>query len=294
MSLDMNGLKVTILGGDAREIILAKYLAKSGYCVKMVGHNVQEENITLCQDLKEGLCEAQVVILPTPGINDRGEIYSTFTKNPLLLSEDILSGLPAGTPLFVGAARPLLKEMVNRLGLQLVELLNLDEVAILNSIPSAEGAIQIAMERLPVTIHDSHCFVLGFGRTGVTLARVLNALGAHTTVVARNPAQRARAFEMGCTACSFQELPDLVEGAEVIFNTVPALVLDESLLKKASKDVLIIDLASSPGGTDFEAARKLGIDASLAPGLPGKAAPSTAGKILFQVIPKLIAEKLAI
>jgi dipicolinate synthase subunit A len=294
MTSGPGGVKVAILGGDAREVFLAGYLAKAGFSVRVVGLFAQEENITSCQDPAEGLRGVQVVILPVPGINERGEVYSAFLERPLLLSKDILAILPAGTPLFVGVARPLLKKMAEQLGLQLIELLNLDEVAILNSIPSAEGAIQIAMEKLPVTIHGSRSFVLGFGRTGVTLARALTALGALTTVAARNPAQRARALEMNCAVCSFQELPGLAGQAEVIFNTVPAFVLDDRLLKKVSKEVLIIDLASSPGGTDFEAARRLGINAILAHGLPGRVAPKTAGKILAHVIPRLIAEKLAL
>lgn len=294
MTSGLGGVKVAILGGDAREVFLAEYLAKAGFSVKTVGVFAQGENITSCQDSAEGLQGVQVVILPVPGINERGEVYSAFLEKPLILSEDILASLPAGALLFVGIARPLLKKMAERRGLQLVELLNLDEVAILNSIPSAEGAIQIAMEKLPVTIHGSRSFVLGFGRTGATLAHALTALGAQTTVVARNPAQRARALEMNCAVCSFQELPGLVRQAEVIFNTVPVLVLDECLLKKVSNEVLIVDLASSPGGTDFNAARRLGINAILAPGLPGRVAPKTAGKILAHIIPRLIAEKMAL
>lgn len=51
-------------------------------------------------------------------------------------------------------------------------------MAVLNAIPTAEGAIQIAMEEMPVTIHGSKALVLGFGRVGKTLAKMLDGIGA--------------------------------------------------------------------------------------------------------------------
>ncbi len=78
----------------------------------------------------------------------------------------------------------------------------MDDVAILNAIPSAEGAIQIAMEQLPITIHGSKSFVLGFGRLGKTLARMLAGIGAITTVAARKSADLARIYETGLSPCS--------------------------------------------------------------------------------------------
>ena len=57
--------------------------------------------------------------------------------------------------------------------------------------------------------------------------------------------------------------------------------------------VLIIDLATQPGGTDFEAANKYGFKAILAPGLPGKVAPVYAGEILADVVPRLIISELS-
>lgn len=291
----LNGVSIAVLGGDAREVILAERLAVLGASVKAIGLPVKShENIEQCHDLAEGLVGVKAVVLPVPGINDRGELYTAYLDRPLILSEELLARLPAGTPVFVGMARPLLKAMATKLGLVLTEIMKLDEVAILNSIPSAEGAVQMAMENSPITIHGSNSLVLGFGRTGITLARTLQALGAKTTVVARDPAQRARALEMGMEAIHFSGLGETVKAADFIFNTVPIMVLDEKVLRLVSTDALIIDLASAPGGTDFATAAKLGVKAILAPGLPGKVAPKTAGNILAGVVPRLLTEQLSL
>jgi dipicolinate synthase subunit A len=244
-------------------------------------------------ELNETSRDIQALILPIPGVDEQKKIYAVYHDRPLILRATELASFPAGLLVFVGVAQPYLKEIAAQTGLELIEIMNLDEMAILNSIPSAEGAIQMAMERLPITIHDSRALVLGFGRTGVTLARMLAAIGAHVTVIARDAAQRARAYEMGMLSTDFSDLPALMPQADIIFNTVPALILSRPLLEKAAPEVLIIDLASAPGGTDFTAAQELGIAATLVPGLPGRVAPKTAGVILARVIRRILLERLA-
>lgn len=285
MRPDLTGFALAVLGGDAREMYLATELAILGASVRVVGLPLPATpRVVICDDIPSTVEGTQGIVLPVPGVNEKGQIYATHGTLPLYLSEESLGRVPPGTPVFVGVARPVLRELVRRLDLVLVELMDLDHVAILNSIPTAEGAIMMAMERLPVTLHGSEAFVVGFGRTGVTLGRVLHALGARTTVVARSPAQRARALEMGLRAVGFAEFPEHIHRADVIFNTVPALVLTAELLRRSRPGLLIIDLASSPGGTDFAAAERLGITALLAPGLPGKVAPKTAGRLLAVTI----------
>lgn len=285
---DLKGKIIAILGGDARETILAERLSSLGMTVRVLGLPARDENIITVSDVAGALEGAMAIILPVPGINDQGQIYSAFVHPPFVLEEAALKELPPGAPVLVGMARPLLRDMVSKHGLKLIEVMKMDEVAILNSIPSAEGAIQMAMENTEITIHGSRCAVLGFGRTGMTLSRALAALGAKTTVVARRPEARARAREMGLAWADFTNLAGVLTCSDIIFNTVPRMVLDSSLLAVTPCHAVIIDLASSPGGTDFEAARDYGIKALLAPGLPGRVAPKTAGSILAEIVPGLL------
>lgn len=293
MHSNLQGVRVAVVGGDAREIILVSELSRLGMKVQVAGLPVQDShNIKVYQSISDAFKDAQAVILPVPGINKDGTVYSIFNDKPMELNEKILVALPAGTPVFAGFARERLVNMIKRCNLRLIEVLKRDDVAIYNSIPSAEGAVQMAMEATPITIHGSSSFVLGFGRTGATLARLLQGMGARVTVAARRDVHLARAYEMGMKPLKFQLLQDHINEADIIFNTVPALVLTNLLLSKASKEVVIIDLASPPGGTDFDAAERLGIKALLAPGLPGKVAPKTAGQILAKIILRLLAEEL--
>ncbi|MTI82260.1 MAG: dipicolinate synthase subunit DpsA [Firmicutes bacterium] len=295
MHPELQGLKLAVLGGDAREIILVSELSRVGIKVQVAGLPVQNTpNVTVCHSTAEALNDVQAVILPVPGINKDGTIYSIFNERPMELDEKLLVSLPANTPIFAGFARERLVEVIKRCNLRLIEVLKQDDVAILNSIPSAEGAVQMAMEATPITIHGSECYVLGYGRTGATLARLLQGMGAKVTVTARKEAQLARIYEIGMRSMTYEDLPNHINEAQIIFNTVPAKVLTNCILSKASSEVVIIDLASPPGGTDFDATERLDIKALLAPGLPGKVAPKTAGQILARVIPRLLAEELGL
>lgn len=290
MGLDLRGIKISIIGGDQRDIYLMQDLVELGASVTAVGfHPCRElDQVHLVDNLEAAISKAQVLILPMSGTDLEGNIKTLDPDITLRLSPEIAATIPEGVIVIIGFARDFVKEWANKYKWKLIEIAEMDLVAILNSVPSAEGAIQMAMEKLPITIHGSNSFVLGFGRVGKTLARMLQGIGARTTVVARKRPDLARVLEMGYRPLHLSELHQYIHEADVIFNTIPALILDEKLLSLMNKDAVIIDLASSPGGTDFTTAKKMGIQAILAPSLPGLVAPKSSGKILAQVIPQLI------
>jgi len=294
MSPKLAGVTVAVLGGDDRELVLISELLKMGANVKVAGITRfnNNQNVQYYHQVKEAVQDAPFVILPMPGINQKGLIWAKYSEGPLMLDQDAMLSFSPDCMVIVGFARPLLKELVSLQNLKLVEIADMDEVAIPNSIPSAEGAVQMAMESTDITIHGSKCLVLGFGRCGSTLAKTLAALGAKTSVAARKPGDLARISEMGLQHVTYQNLQEHIGEADIIFNTVPSLVLDRRLLEFTSPAVYICDLASAPGGVDFDAADELGRKAELAPGLPGKVAPRTAGHILAQVIPDIILSEL--
>ncbi|WP_373316050.1 NAD(P)-dependent oxidoreductase [Siminovitchia terrae] len=134
----------------------------------------------------------------------------------------------------------------------------------------------------------SQVMVLGFGRTGVTLARLFSAVGTKVSVAARKDSDFARISEMGLHPIHLDHLADYISGMDICINTVPHMILDAAILSKMVNSSLIIDIASKPGGTDFAFAREKGLKAIHALGLPGKTAPKTAGEIVSGVLYKLL------
>ncbi|OPY59101.1 MAG: Dipicolinate synthase subunit A [Pelotomaculum sp. PtaU1.Bin035] len=295
MQPNLGGITIAVVGGDARYLVMIEELLASDARVNVMGLPVKSGSagVTLCTGLEECLAGVKAVILPILGIDEKGFLHCLLSEQSMALSEEIMAQLPVDAFVFTGLAGSLLKQMTSRLDIRLIELMKLDDVAIFNSIPSAEGVVQMAMEILPVTIHGSSAYVLGFGRTGKTLARLLDAMGAQTRVVARKSADLARISEMNLIPVSFHNIAGCLGEADVIFNTIPAPVLTAEVLTRVPPEAVIIDMASDPGGTDFQAAERLGIKAVLAPSLPGRVAPKTAGRILAQAIIRILTEGTA-
>jgi dipicolinate synthase subunit A len=285
--IDFEDLKIAVLGGDRREEILVEALIERGAQVLLVGYHQVDGATNL--ELRTALERADAIVAPMSNTDNDGFIRAVPTGQKLRLSRENLRRAREGVPFLIGMAKPRVKMWVEEAGLNLVELGELDELAIPNAIPTAEGAVQLAMEKLPITIHSSRALVLGFGRCGSILAKLLQAMGAETTVAARRRSQLAMAKAWGLSTITLEGLGGLAQ-FDVIYNTIPALVLTEELLAQTKQQVLVIDLASAPGGVDFQAAEQLGREAILALGLPGKVAPLSAGRILSEVVPSLIWE----
>lgn len=289
----LDGIPVAVLGGDAREFIVVRSLVERGADVLLVGY--ENAQFPQCRhvSLKEAISNSRFILAPMGNTDQTGRIKAVPDRSVIMLDREVFSCILPETVLMIGFAQPVVRQAALEFGIEVVELAEDDEVAILNSIPTAEGAIFLAMEKLPITIHGSRAVVLGFGRCAQTLARTLQALRAQTTVVARNSGQRARAYEMGLASFGFDQINGVTANADLIFNTVPAMILSDDVLAGLRQDTVIIDLASSPGGTDFKAAERLGIQAVLALGIPGKVAPKTAGEIMAKGVLKIISQYLS-
>ncbi len=249
-----------VLGSETRQIYLAELLQEAGHEVM-----VSEEYLPGYHD---------AVLLPVP--QTAKYLQENFAK---LQKGQIVYGC--------NFPPPLITQCTDK-GIRCVDYLEQEGTASRNAIATAEGAIAEALKAACVSVHGSASLVVGYGRCGEILAEKLSALKAHVTVLDRKEEKRARAKAYGCRAIGFEEAGDTMGGYDFIFNTVPALVLDRKLLSGVKRDVTIIDIASKPGGVDFEYCRNHSIDANLCLGLPGKYAPKSSAKILLEVIRKTI------
>ena len=166
------------------------------------------------------------------------------------------------------------------------------ELAVANAVPTAEGALAIAMAEVPYTIHGARCLILGYGRVAKALARILSAVGAHVTVAARKPKDLAWIDANGQMPLAFSDLTqgDDALSYDIVFNTVPEQIAGAALLSRLPKDVLLLDLASAPGGFDHDWAKDHGYHILWALSLPGKTAPVTAGRIIGETIRRILEE----
>ncbi|GKS09970.1 dipicolinate synthase subunit DpsA [Paenibacillus chitinolyticus] len=291
----LTGAEVIFIGGDARQLEVIDKLIELDASVTLIGFDNLQKPFAGAAGKRlspEALEKADALVLPVVGTDEQGLVESIFSGNELTLTADLLSALPKHAVIYTGMAKPYLKQLCESQGLKLVELLERDDVAIYNSIPTAEGALMIAIQNTDITIHGSQSMVLGFGRTGLTMARTLQGLGAKVKVGVRKPEHFARALEMGFTPFYTRELYQEVANIDLLFNTIPTMIVTAQIITNIPHRAVLIDLASKPGGMDFRFAEKRGIKAMLAPGLPGIVAPKTAGRILANTLSQLMVEDI--
>lgn len=287
-------VKVAMFGGDRRELQLARGLLAVGANVRAVGLPADDiDGVVRSEDALAVADWADAIVMPMSGLDRDGNVYAPLMpETKIAFDRRLLAAIGPERPLFIGILHRGPAKMADAFGVRVVQWTALDEIAIANSIPTAEGAVQIAMEHLPITIRQSRSLVVGFGRCGMTLARLLDAMGSHVGVVTRGAGDRARVQEMGLEPWLPGQIGEAVRDRDVIFNTVPTLVLTDAVLEETLQDVLIVDIASVPAGTNFEAAKRLRRRALHVLGIPGKVAPVTAGRILAEHAPELIKAEL--
>ena len=281
---------IWVVGGDQRQACLAGLLAADGHTV----HTFALERAGEIPETEEeedlaGLDLADCVVLPLPALGEDGTVNTPLSRKTLSL-EAVLDRLRPGQVVCAGRVETAAREAALRRGLAIHDYFAREELAVANAVPTAEGAIQIALEELPITLHGARALVVGYGRLGRALAPRLSALGARVSVAARKWEDLAWIEAAGYTAEHTGELEGWLCGCDLIVNTVPARVLDEGALRDLKPGCLIIDLASKPGGVDFEAARTLGVRAVWALSLPGKTAPVTAGQAVKSSIYHILNE----
>jgi len=288
-------LIIAVIGGDARYLELIRQLqAIENIELILVGYDKLEQSFTgLNQTEFEDLnCEElDIVILPITGTDEEGKVETVFSVEEIRITEDWFHRLKEDAVVFTGIANDHLTELTTKTKTSLIPLLDRDDVAIYNSIPTAEGTIMMAIENTDYTIHSSRVIVTGFGRVGNTVANKFSALGAKVSVATRKSTDLARITEMGLTPIELNKLPEYTSECDLLINTIPALVITKEAIQNLPSNAVIIDLASKPGGTDFEYAKQRGIEAILARSLPSIVAPKTAGKILADVIIQILTKE---
>lgn len=260
--------KITVIGGDERLRILVKKLIEEGYAVDTLG---------LYDSDAADLETSKAIVLPVPTTKDRKTVFTPITNRKIYLSD--ISDKVKENQLILCCN-------YGFEGKKYIDYNKLDSYALLNAVPTAEGAVKIAIENTPFTLWGSRVLVIGNGRVGKILSHRLAGLGCDVTVSARKPADAALIEALGFRYINTGSLNSTALPFDIIFNTVDFKVIEDSAFKNCGC-TLVVDL-SSKGGFSVAAAESAGVKAIVAPGLPGKIAPATAGEILYKTVSEIL------
>ena len=283
---------IAVVGGDLRVIKLIEMLVKDGYKVYTYALENSEEllsmdTVEMCPTLEETVKECKVVVGPLPLSSDRKRISAPFGRNDVTL-EEFIECLDDKKLI---AGNIIIKDELEEKGIESIDLFRREEFTVLNTIATAEGTIQLAMEETSRTVHGSNVLVMGFGRIGKVLANMLDGIGAKVYCEARKDEDIAWIKAYGYNPIHLNDLNEHLGKFDIIINTIPFQVLDKDRLELVNPEVVIIDIASNPGGVDRFAAKQKGIKLIWALSLPGKVAPISSAEFIKETIYHILEEE---
>lgn len=285
-----------VVGGDRRSCYMSLSLSENGsnvfhfdpYDADLLRHSpvtiISGASGVGFRRLIEGECAScstdrlKAIVLPVPVTRD-GEFINGRT---LLTVNSILECSLEFDIVFGGGIGKYLSD-TNENGPYVFDYLADEGVAERNAVATAEGAVCDAEELSDINIDGSVCLVTGFGKCARTIAERLASWGADVIVMARRPKQRSDAALCGYKVMSFEDVAiygHILSEVDFCFNTVPAKVLCEDILSQLHNGAVVIDVASMPGGVDFEYCKEHEIPYRHSLGIPGKLSPKSSGIIL--------------
>ena len=297
--------KVAVLGGDMRQMVVAQNLCRADMLVHVSGLCAALENddrIKNCDCWEDAIIGASAVVLPLPVSMDENTLNCPARLGKDRITLDRIIDLADRKTLVLGGRIPKrMQDMAQRKGIAVYDYFHSEPLQIKNAYLTAEAAVSIAMNSLNKRLGEARFAITGSGRISHFLVHILRRLGANVTVAARKVESLTYFAVDGCDTLLIRNddrdserrwYATLQHGYDIIFNTVPAWLFDRDFLEGVDKEVLIIELASSPGGVDVCAARELSSNVMWAPSLPGKYAPESAGKIISECVLEVLGGNL--
>ena len=278
----------TVIGEDLRISTLAKLLAEDGNNVFVYGMenaNFIEENtkIIKCKSVEEAVKSSNIIIGSIPFSKSKNEMYAIFSEEHIQIDE-LIKGDNSKKIFIAGSISEDSKEILEKNYMEVVDIMEYEQLAILNTIATAEGAIEVAIKNTDTILHGKNVLILGFGRVAKIVAKKFQGLSANITCAARKPSDFAWITALGYNLIDINTIETEFWDFDIVINTVPKIIVDKDRMKFMKKNVLLIDLASEPGGFDKNDAKTLDLKLICALALPGKIAPVTSAEFIKQTI----------
>lgn len=278
-----------IIGGDRRLNSTACELKKRGERVFVYANSyIEKENGEKVSDLKDAINKIKNIIFGIPFSKDGTTILAPSEDEPLY-TEEILEYIRPSHVIMGGMMKDFSISAIER-GASVYDYGLREDFSIYNAIPTAEAILEILIRELPVTIDKCTFFVIGYGKIGKALSKMLKCLGADVTVSARKSADFALASAQGLKCVKTDPKMFFERDFRVIINTVPAVILTEESFGDIKRGTFVLDVSSYPGFIDKSLGEKYGVRVEGGFSLPAKTAPDTAGKIIADVIKNIFNE----
>ena len=286
MNVQLKSHVFGIVGGDRRIDALCDILKDRGFSTK-----------PFRKDLRELFSSCDVMIFPVPVSKNKITVFSSDPEFDITLEDVISESSRHSQRIIFGGLFPAgFADALVKNGHTVIDIFKDEGLIYKNAVATAEGALMIAMEKTEKTVISTSFSVLGFGRIGSYLCKLIHGMGGKITVLARSEKALNEAKDLGYNAVDISSADNLneivaaLDSSAVIFNTVPSVIIDREIIEKLRTRPLYIELASFPYGINSQAARELDFNIIYAPSLPGRYAPISAAEYIYQTVSAALEE----
>ncbi|MCM1306236.1 MAG: hypothetical protein NC037_01615 [Bacteroides sp.] len=199
------------------------------------------------------------------------------------VDEETLKGIEDGARIILGKCTDEARSIAESRNIKLYNIMKDEKFQAVNSRLTAEGALMVMIEHSVKSISDCNVLVLGFGRMGAAVAKLLSLLNVSLDIATTSSLRPAYAFANNVVPMRDFDFSKY----DIIVNTVPLAVVNDAELMSMQKNSVYIDLASKPA-INLEYAKYLGVDANIYPALPAKTCPYSAAKAMQEYISEVI------
>ena len=220
----------------------------------------------------------------------RQELCFSPKKNTHIFAPNIVLGakeiecLSGGEVVIGGKADGEAIALFNSLDVKYFNMLEDEIFQARNARLTAEGTLEIILAHSFISLDRLKALVIGFGRTGSAVVKILRDVGIGNLTVATTASVRpALAFAHNVIKSKdFDFAP-----YDIVINTAPQQIIDDKEVLTFSPNAVYIDLASKPA-LSLTFAKYLGIDADIYPALPAKTSPISAGEAIADYVKRVI------
>lgn len=283
------GRQVAIVGGDEREIEIARLAGAAGARASVFGLPSGVDHVpgmSLAQSAAEACRDASILLLPLPGMTG-DEVFAPRAKEPVVVDREVLVKLAPGALVVSGTLPESLLANLTALGLRSIAYEHDGDGRVERAGAIAEGALARIVAGTDRTVKGSEIMILGFGVIGEAVADILRRIGARICVATRRQEQLAAAASAGHMVCPLAEIGARVGSLDVLVSAATARVVGRDILDRLPAHCVVFDLVSPPGSVDREAAGASGRKVIWARGL-GSTSPVTVGRAQWATITRLV------
>ena len=278
---------IGIIGGDLRILKLIELLKEDGYNVYTYNMNINNDSNNL-SNISKLIDLSDYIVSGIPISKDEKTVTSIYNTEKIYL-EDIVDKMKNKT-FIAGKISNKIVGLMKQNGNVVYDLMEDEVLTINNAVSTVEGTISKIISNTEKNIYESDILILGYGRIGKLLAERLEGFKANVFCEARNEKDLTWIKTSGFTPIYLNDLKQYLETIDfdVIVNTVPEIILDKKLLDLVNKKTYIVDLASKPGGLDFDYADSINLNYEWTLAVPGKVAPTSSAKYIKESLEKII------